>query len=112
MVQIHFSANEYSNQIQITEDAVPEADPAMSRVEQGAVHSITESEYAELMGEDLDVPVLEEEKKEGILSKAISFLTKIFKIEKEVELEETKAPERVDGSAADTKKQMMRSFRA
>ena len=56
------------------------------------------------MGEDLDVPVLEEEKKEGILSKTISFFTKIFKIEKEVELEETKAPERVDGSAADTKK--------
>ena len=64
------------------------------------------------MGEDLDVPALEEEKKEGILSKAISFFTKIFKIEKEVELEETKAPERVDGSAEDTKNQMMRSFRS
>ena len=99
-----FFANEYSNQIQINEDAAPETDSFTSRVEQGAVHSITESEYAELMGEDLDVPVLEEEKKEGILSKAISFFTKIFKIEKEVELEETKAPERVDGSAADTKK--------
>ena len=49
-------------------------------MEQGADHSITESEYAELMGEDLDVPVPEEEKKEGILSKAISFFTKIFKI--------------------------------
>lgn len=99
-----FFANEYSNHIQINEDAAPEADSSTSRVEQGAVHSITESEYAELTGEDLDVPELEEEKKEGILSKAISFFTKIFKIEKEVELEETKAPERVDGSAADTKK--------
>ena len=99
-----FFANEYSNQIQINEDATPETDSFTSRVEQGAVHSITESEYAELTGEDLDVPALEKEKKEGILSKAISFFTKIFKIEKEVELEETKAPERVDGSAADTKK--------
>ena len=77
-----FFANEYSNQIQITEDAVQEADSSMSSAEQGMVHSITESEYAELMGEDLDVPALEEEKKEGILSKAISFFTKIFKIEK------------------------------
>lgn len=51
-------------------------------MEQGAVHSITESEYAELMGEDLDVPVLEEEKKEGILSKAISFLQKYLRSKK------------------------------
>lgn len=97
-----FFANEYSNQIQITEDAVQEADSSMSSAEQGMVHSITESEYAELMGEDLDVPALEEEKKEGILSKAISFFTKIFKIEKKVELEETKAPEQQGGSTADT----------
>ena len=60
-----FFANEYSNQIQINEDATPETDSFTSRVEQGAVHSITESEYAELTGEDLDVPALEKEKKEG-----------------------------------------------
>ena len=34
------------------------------------------------MGEDLDVPVLEEEKKEGILSKAISFLQKYLRSKK------------------------------
>ena len=104
-MQIHFLSNEYSNHIQINEDAAPEADSSTSRVEQGAVHSITESEYAELTGEDLDVPELEEEKKEGILSKAISFFTKIFKIRKRSwSLKKQRSPERVDGSAADTKK--------
>lgn len=43
-------------------------------------------------------------RKKEFFQRPFQFFTKIFKIEKEVELEETKAPERVDGSAADTKK--------
>ena len=107
-----FFANEYSNHIQINEDAAPEADSSTSRVEQGAVHSITESEYAELTGEDLDVPELEEEKKEGILSKAISFLQKYLRSKKKWSLKKQRHRSVWTAQLRIQKNQMMRSFRS
>ena len=83
-----FFADEYSNQIQVSDVATTRENRAMSMMEQGSTFTVTEVDYSFLMEDDLEVPTLGAEKEEGVVSKVVGFFTKIFKIEKEPQKKE------------------------